>query len=71
MTFANCLRTQFVQNTSGRLLLWSTASETSNSKYLELVKRGSKVQENNMSRECTLNFDQRKTFSENYKPMRL
>ena len=50
-------------------LLWMTASETSNTKYIELIKRRSKVQEKNMSRERALNFGQWKTFSENYKPM--
>ena len=30
-------------------LHWTTASETSNTKYLELIKRRSKVQEKNMS----------------------
>ena len=35
------------------------------------IKRRSKVQENNMSCERALNFDQWKTFSENYKPMSL
>ena len=50
-------------------LQWTTASETWNSKYLELIKRRSKVHENNMSCERALNFDQWKTFSENYKPM--
>ena len=52
-------------------LQWTTASETWNSKYLELIKRRSKVHENNMSCERALNFDQWKTFSENYKPMRV
>ena len=47
------------------------ASETSNTKNLELIKRRSKVQESNMSCDCVLNFDQSKTFSENYKPMRV
>ena len=51
--------------------LWTTASETLNTKYLELIKRRSKVQEKNMSCERALNFDQWKTFSENYKPMRV
>ena len=51
--------------------LWTTASETSNTKYLELIKRRSKVQEKNMSCERALNFDQWKTFSENYEPMRV
>ena len=41
-------------------------------KYLlELIKRRSKVQEKNMSCEGRLNFDQWKTFSENYKPIRV
>ena len=52
-------------------LHWTTASETSNTKYLELIKRRSKVQEKNMSCERALNFDQWKTFSKNYKPMRV
>ena len=38
--------------------LWTTASETSNTKYLELIKRRSDVQEKNMSCERALNFDQ-------------
>ena len=69
--FAKFLRTSLVQNTPWRLLLWTTVSKTSNNKYLELIKRRSKVQENNMSCERALNFDQWKTFSENYKPMRV
>ena len=47
------------------------ASETSNTKYLELLEIRSKVQEKNMSCERALNFDQWKLFSENYKPMRV
>ena len=35
------------------------------------IKRRSKVQEKNMSCERALNFDQWKTFSENFKPMRV
>ena len=54
---------------------WSLYSFTYNislTKYLlELIKRRSKVQETNMSCERALNFDQWKTFSENYKPMRI
>ena len=69
VNFAKFLKILFVQNTSGRLLLWTTASKTSNTKYLELIKRRSKVQEKNMSCERALNFDQWKTFSKNYKPM--
>ena len=37
---------------------WTTASETSDIKYLELIKRRSKVQLQNMSCERALNFDQ-------------
>ena len=70
LNFAKFLRIPFKLNTSGRLLLWTTASETSNTKHLELIKRRSKVQEKNMSCKHALNFDQWKTFSENYKPMR-
>ena len=58
LDFAKFLRTPFVQNISGRLLPWTTASETSNTKYLELIKRRLKVQEKNMSCESILNFDQ-------------
>ena len=36
-----------------------------------LIKRRSKVQEKNMSCERALKYDQLKTFSENYKPMRV
>ena len=38
---------------------------------ISLNKIKSKVQEENMSCERALNFDQWKTFSENYKPMRV
>ena len=38
--------------------LWTTDSETLNTKYLELIKRRSKVQEKNMSCESALNLDQ-------------
>ena len=58
VNFAKFLKILFVQNTSGRLLLWTTASKTSNTKYLELIKRRSKVQEKNMSCKRALNFDQ-------------
>ena len=39
-------------------LHWATASETLNTKYLELIKRRSKIQEQNVSCERALNFDQ-------------
>ena len=39
--------------------------------YTRVDKKRSKVQEKNMSQERALNFDQWKTFSENYKPMRV
>ena len=38
---------------------------------VELIKRRSKVQEIIMSYEHALNFDQLKTFSNSYKPMRV
>ena len=56
---------------SHTIFLWCSEKWTSNTKYLELIKRRSKVQEKNMSCERALNFDQWKTFSENYKPMRV
>ena len=40
-------------------------------KLPELIKRRSKIQEINMSCERVLNFDQWKTFSENYNPIRV
>ena len=49
------------------IFLWCGEKETSNTKYLQLIKRRSKVQESSCER--ALNFDQWKTFSENYKPM--
>ena len=51
--------------------LWCGENQTPITKYLELIKRRSKVQEKNTSCERALNFDQWKTFSENYKPMRV
>ena len=42
-----------------------------NTKYLELTKRRSKIQKNNMPCERALNFDQWKPSSGNYKPMRI
>ena len=42
------------------------------SKYLlKLIKRRAKVQEQNLSRQIALNFDQWNAFYENYKPMRV
>ena len=38
---------------------------------INVYLRRSKVQQKNMSCECGLNFDQWKTFSENYKPMKV
>ena len=55
-----------------KVFLWFSEKKTPNNKYLLVVfKRISKVQEKNMSCERALNFDQWKTFSENYKPMRV
>ena len=51
--------------------LWCSEKWTPITKYPELIERRSKVQEKNMSCGHTLNFDQLKTFSENYKPMRV
>ena len=64
MNFANFLRTPLVQNTSGRQLLWMTASKTWKTKEDQKFKK-------RMLCEYALNFDQWKTFSENYKPMRV
>ena len=50
---------------------WCGENEASNTKYLELIKRRLKVQENNMSCKRTLDFDKWKTFSKNSKPMRV
>ena len=71
VNFAKLWRAPFVKSTSEWLLLWTTASETTNTKYLELIKRRPKVQEKNMSCLRALNFDQWKTYPENYKPMRV
>ena len=51
--------------------LWRGEKQTSNTNYLELIKRRSKVQEKDMSCERALNLDQWKTFSKNYKPLRV
>ena len=46
--------------------------EIKSKQYLQaLIKWGSKVQENNMSWKRSLDFDKWKTFSENYKAMRI
>ena len=53
------------------IFLWFDEKKTPNNKYvLELIKRGSKFKKK-LSCECALNFDQGKTFSEHYKPMRV
>ena len=67
----SCEFCEIFKNTFGRLLLWTNASETSNTKYLQLIERRSKVQKKNMSCKRALNFDQCKTFSEDYKPIRV
>ena len=51
--------------------LWCGEKQTSNTNYLELIKRRPKVQEKDVSCERALNFDQCKTFSKNYKPLRV
>ena len=53
---------------SHAIFLWHGQKQTLNT--VELIKRKSKVQEN-MSCEFALNFEQWKTFPENYKPMRV
>ena len=67
----SCEFCEIFKNTFGRLLLWTNASKTSNTKYLELIERRSKVQKKDMSCKRALNFDQRKTFSEDYKSIRV
>ena len=56
---------------SHTVLPWCGEKWTSNTKYLELIKRRSKVQKKNMSWERALNSDKSKAFSENYKPARV
>ena len=51
--------------------LWCGEKQTPITKYLELIKRRSKVEEKNTSCERALNFDLWKIFSEKYKPMRV
>ena len=47
-------------------------NQTSNKKHLlELIKRKSEVHEKIMKCKPALNFDQLKTLSENFKPMRV
>ena len=53
------------ENNGKTIFIW-TVPETSNTKYLELIEKRSKVPEKNMSCERALNFGQWKTFSENY-----
>ena len=64
-----------------KLFRWSKQSpskrrdkvfETSNRKYLlQFIKRRSKLYQKNMSHQNTLKFNQSKTFSKNYKQIRL
>ena len=60
---------EFVLRYNISVTWWEINSKQQN--LFELIKRRSKVQEKNMSCERDLNFDQWKTFSENYKPMRV
>ena len=69
VNFTKFLKTPFAQNTSGRLLLWATASKTLNTRVK--IKRRSKVQEKIMSCEEKIMSCQWKTFSKNYKPVRV
>ena len=59
---------EFVFRYNISVMWWEIAPKN---KCLLELKRRSKVQEKNMSCERGLNFDQWKTFSENYKPMRV
>ena len=57
---------------SDTIFLRCGEKKTPNKQYLlEFIKRRSKVQEKNMSCERGLNFDKGKTFSENYKSIRV
>ena len=51
------------------IFIWCGEKQTSNTKYLESIKRTLKFQERNMSCERALNFDQWKTSPENCKSM--
>ena len=54
------------------VVLWCIEKSNFKDKYqLVLIKRRSLVHEKNKSRERVLNFNQWKTFSENYKPIRV
>ena len=52
-------------------LMWQEINFKHQISKEQLIKRRSKVQEKIMSCERALNFDQWKTFSENYNPMRV
>ena len=52
-------------------LMWWEINSTQYISTLDVMKRRSKVQEKNMSCKHALNFDHRKTFSENYKSVRV
>ena len=69
--FGRCFRTRFVQNTSGRLLLWTTASEISNTKYLKLIEKISRVQEKNIHVSVLWALTNEKRNSKKLKPMRV
>ena len=43
-----CIYIKYVFGVMRNILHWTTASETSNTKYLEIIKRRSKRQEKNM-----------------------
>ena len=55
----------------GVLYLHTDFFDVVRNKLPDLIKRRSKVQEKNMSCERALDFDQWKTFSENYRSMRV
>ena len=56
---------------SHTIFLWCGEKLNPITKYLDLIRKKSKVQETNMSYKHALNFDQWKIFSENYKPMKV
>ena len=43
-----CIYIKYIFGVMRNILHWTTASETSNTKYLEIIKRRSKRQEKNM-----------------------
>ena len=62
----------FVVNIYVQYFIDAVRNQTFNNKYLlELIKRKSKILVKIMLLKCALSFDHWKTFSENYKPIRV